>query len=307
MNFSLIFNRMAANLKEVRERIQSVINTQQITKAMKMVSASKLRRAQSAITQLRPYAEKQNDMLSNVLSSLSGDAASVYGKERAIKSACVVVITSNRGLCGAFNTNVIKSAVASIDAKYSEVRAEGKLTILCIGKKGYDFFRRRYTDCRIVKDHVELFNDLSYDNVVNVAQELMDSFVAGEYDAVDVSYGRFRNAGMQFPETQRYLPVPKREVELVDGKAQRPNYIFEPDQVSLLETLIPSILRITFQKFVLDTHASEHGARMTAMDKATENAEDLLKELRITYNKARQEAITRELSEIVGGAAALGG
>jgi F-type H+-transporting ATPase subunit gamma len=298
---------MAANLKEVRERIQSVINTQQITKAMKMVSASKLRRAQIAITQLRPYANKQNDMLSNVLSSLSGDAASVYGKERTIKSACVVVITSNRGLCGAFNTNVIKSAVAAIDKQYSQVRAEGKLTIVCIGKKGYDFFRRRYTDCNIVNDHVELFNDLSYDNVVNVAQQLMDAFAAGEYDAVDVAYGRFRNAAMQFPETQRYLPVPKREVEADTAKAQRPNYIFEPDQASLLETLIPSILRITFQKFVLDTHASEHGARMTAMDKATENAEELLKELRISYNKARQEAITRELSEIVGGAAALGG
>jgi F-type H+-transporting ATPase subunit gamma len=245
-------------------------------------------------------------MLSNVLSSLSGDAASAYGKERAIKSACVVVITSNRGLCGAFNTNVIKSAVATIDEQYSQVRAEGKLTILCIGKKGYDFFRRRYTDCTIVKDHVELFSDLSYDNVVKVAQQLMDAFAAGQYDAVDVAYGRFRNAAMQFPETQRYLPVPKREADAGAGKKQVPNYIFEPDQASLLETLIPSILRITFQKFVLDTHASEHGARMTAMDKASENAEELLKELRISYNKARQEAITRELSEIVGGAAALG-
>lgn len=298
---------MAANLKEVRERIQSVINTQQITKAMKMVSASKLRRAQIAITQLRPYADKQNEMLSNVLSSLSGDAASVYGTERAVQSALVVVVTSNRGLCGAFNTNVIKSAVANIETQYSEQRAAGKLSILCIGKKGYDFFRRRYTDCNIINTYVDLFSDLSYDNVSKVAQELMDAFAKGQYDAIDVSYGRFRNAGMQFPETHRFLPVAKREEDADAAKTQRANYIFEPDQASLLEILVPSIIRITFQKFLLDTHASEHGARMTAMDKATDNAEDLLKELRITYNKARQEAITRELSEIVGGAAALGG
>lgn len=292
-----------ANLKEIRTRIASVISTQQITKAMKMVSAAKLRRAQGAITQMRPYANQLNSMLVNILSNLEGDADTVFGQEREIQSACIVVVTSNRGLCGTFNTNVIKSAIATIEKKYAGVRSKGKLTILCIGKKGYDIFKR-YTDCNVPNDYVELFNDLSFDNVSKVSQKLMDAFESKQYDSISVSYARFRNAAMQFAETEQFLPVAKLKVEPGASK-KKADYIFEPSKTQLLAELVPSILQTQFYKFLLDTHASEHGARMTAMDKASENANDLLKNLRINYNKARQEAITKELSEIVGGAAAL--
>jgi F-type H+-transporting ATPase subunit gamma len=294
-----------ANLKEVRIRIASVISTQQITKAMKMVSAAKLRKAQGAITQMRPYADKLDSMLVNILSNLDGDTTSAFGIERPVENACVVVVTSNRGLAGAFNTNVIKAAVGAINEKYATQRDNGKLKILCIGKKGYDYFRRRYSSDVIINDYVEIFNDLNFDNVKRVAQKLMDDFEAKKYDSVTVAYGRFKNAAMQFPEAVQFLPVQKLEIEKSETKKKKADYIFEPDQATLLQELVPSILQTSFYKFCLDTHASEHGARMTAMDKATENANDLLKNLRINYNKARQEAITKELSEIVGGAAAL--
>jgi F-type H+-transporting ATPase subunit gamma len=292
-----------ANLKLVRDRIKSVQNTQQITKAMKMVSAAKLRRAQQAVQQMRPYANKLNEMLRNILSNLGGNAGSDFGQVRPVNNTCIVVVTSDRGLCGAFNTNIIKSARATIDEKYAAVRQQGNLSILCIGKKGYDFFRKHYTDCNIIADHVELFHDLSFENVAQVSQWLMDAFSDGSYDAVEVSYGRFKNAATQFTETEQWLPVPK--IEAANGNGTKADYIFEPDMEELLAILIPNILQTTFQKYCLDTHASEHGARMTAMDKATENAEELLKDLKLSYNKARQEAITGEILEIVGGAAAL--
>lgn len=295
---------MGANLKEVRERIKSVKSTQQITKAMKMVSAAKLRRAQQAITQMRPYADKLNSMLVNILSNLDGDANTVFGQHREVKKALIVVVTSNRGLCGAFNTNIIKEVNKTIESKYADLKASGDLTILCIGKKGYDFYKKRFPEENIIADYVDIFNDLSFDNVAQVSQRLMDLFESGEYDAIDAAYGRFKNAAMQFPEVVPFLPVEKLEPK-EDGSKVKADYIFEPDKESLLKHLVPSILQTQFQKFLLDTHASEHGARMTAMDAATENAEDLMKDLKITYNKARQEAITKELSEIVGGAAAL--
>ncbi len=299
---------MGANLKEVRERIASVKSTQQITKAMKMVSAAKLRRAQQAITQMRPYADKLNEMLVNILSNLEGDASTPFGIEREVKRALIVVVTSNRGLCGAFNTNIIKAAVTKIENEYAEQRKAGKLDIMCIGKKANDFFKSRYKDCTLLQDHVGLFNDLSFDNVATVSSDLMDWFTEGKYDAIEVAYGRFKNAAMQFAEMDRFLPVRKiKPVAGKKGKTHKADYIFEPTKEGLLSHLIPSILQTQFQKFLLDTHASEHGARMTAMDKATENAEDLMKDLKITYNKARQEAITSEISEIVGGAAALEG
>lgn len=294
-----------ANLKAVRERITSVQNTQQITKAMKMVSASKLRRAQQAVQQIRPYANKQNEMLRNILSNLGGEASTSLGTERPVKKACVVVVTSNRGLCGAFNTNVIKSAIATIEEKYAEVEREGNLTILPIGKKGFDVMRKRYPKATIVKDYVDLFSDLSFENVAQVSQRLMDAFEANEFDSISASYGRFKNAGTQFPETEQWLPVPKMETS-GDSNAKA-DYVFEPDMEGLLKILVPSILQTTFQKYLLDTHASEHGARMTAMDKATENASEMLKELKLTYNKARQESITGEILEIVSGASALEG
>jgi F-type H+-transporting ATPase subunit gamma len=294
-----------ANLKEVRVRIASVISTQQITKAMKMVSASKLRRAQNAITQMRPYAEKQNQMLSNILSNLDGDAETSFGKERDVQAAAIVVVTSNRGLCGAFNTNIIKAAAATINSKYATQRDNGKLAIICIGKKGNDFFRRRYPNL-VVSDYVDMFSDLSFDNVKRAAQMVMDGFEQKKYDHVTITYSRFKNAAMQFAEAEQFLPVVKMEAKKgVGASKKKSDYIFEPDQATLLQELVPSILQTSFYKCLLDTHASEHGARMTAMDKATENANELLKNLRINYNKARQEAITKELSEIVGGAAAL--
>ena len=292
-----------ANLKEVRDRIQSVKNTQQITKAMKMVSAAKLRRAQQAITQLRPYAEKQNAMLGNILANLGGEAEISFGKERSVTNACIVVVTSNRGLCGAFNTNIIKEGVALLNGKYANTNTK----ILCIGKKGYDFFRKRYPAEQMINDYVELFDDLSFANVSKVARQMMTGFEEETFDAIEVCYGKFKNAATQFAVAEQFLPVVQTEIESGDSAGSKANYIFEPDMESLLNHLVPSILQSSFQKYVLDTHASEHGARMTAMDKATDNAEDLLKELKLSYNKARQEAITNEILEIVGGAAALEG
>lgn len=294
---------MAANLKEVRERIRSVQNTQQITKAMKMVSAAKLRRAQDAILNMRPYANKLNDMLRNILSNLEGDAETAFGKERELRNACLVVVTSDRGLCGAFNTNVCKAAVQTIETRFADAYANGNLTIMCIGKRGFDFFRKRYPDARIDKSHVSLFHDLSFENIQKVAKSLLAAFETQEFDAIDVAYGKFKNAATQYTITEQFLPVAK--IERGEGDKLLADYIFEPSRKGLLEYLVPTILQAQFQKFLLDTHASEHGARMTAMDKATENANELLRDLRITYNKARQETITKEILEIVGGAAAL--
>ncbi len=295
---------MAGGLKEVRDRIKSVINTQQITKAMKMVSAAKLRKAQNAIVQVRPYANRLNRMLSNILSNLDGGATTSYGKERPVKHALIVVMTSNRGLCGAFNTNICKEAAALINSKYSKQLGEGKLTLLFIGKKGFEWFRRRYRDVEFITNHIPVYDNPAYENVALVSSKLMAEFTSGKYDAVELVYGRFKNAATTFPTTEQWLPVPKMEVPAGE-KQKKADYIFEPDQQQLLEDLVPSILQLSFHKCLLDTQASEHGSRMTSMDKATDNAEELLKTLKINYNKARQEAITTELGEIVSGAAAL--
>ena len=295
---------MSGQLKEVRERIVSVKSTQQITKAMKMVSAAKLRKAQQAITKMRPYADKLNSILTNILSNIEGDAVTSFGQEREVQSALVVIITSNRGLCGAFNSNILKAATATIKENLSAQRKAGQLTILPIGKRGNDFVKKNYKDCTIINEHVELFNDLTFEEVKKVGEEIMTGFTDKKYDVIYVAYSRFKNAAMQFAEVKQFLPVAKLEKEEGASNA-RADYIFEPSQTELLEHLVPSILQTQFFKYNLDTHASEHGARMTSMDKATENAEDMLKDLKITYNKARQEAITKELSEIVGGAAAL--
>ena len=298
---------MSGQLKEVRERITSVKNTQQITKAMKMVSAAKLRRAQDSIVQMRPYSQRLDSMLKNILSNLEGNADTTLGIEREVEKALIVVITSSKGLCGAFNTNVIKAAVATINEKYDEVLANGNLSILCIGKKGYEYFKKRYENINLIEDHIDLFSNLEYENVAEIGDMIISGFEANEFDAVEVCYGRFKNAGMQFAEVDKFLPVPKVEQQIGAKKAVKNDYLFEPGKKELLDELIPTILKTTLHRFALDTHASEHGARMTAMDKATENAQELLTDLKISYNKARQEAITKELSEIVGGAAALQG
>jgi F-type H+-transporting ATPase subunit gamma len=298
---------MAGGLKEVRERIKSVNNTQQITKAMKMVSAAKLRKAQSAIVQLRPYADRLNRMLSNILSNVDAGAGVSFGKVREVKNVLIVVVTSNRGLAGAFNTNIAKEALTLIRNKYAAQQRTGNVTLMFVGKKGYDYFRARTKDLKFDTRHLALFDNLAYENVSLVSRQLMDAFSAGQYDAVEVVYSRFKNAATTFPTTEQWLPVPKMAPPATTGAAskKKADYIFEPNEQELLETLVPSILQLAFHKYLLDTHASEHGSRMTAMDKATENAEELLKQLKINYNKARQESITRELSEIVGGVAAL--
>ena len=293
-----------ANLKEVRDRIQSVNNTQQITKAMKMVAASKLRKAQDAIVKMRPYANKLDQILRNILANLEGDANTSFGVERPVEHACLVVITSNRGLAGAFNTNISKAAMAMIEGEFSELAANGKLTVLCIGKKGYDYLRRRQPDLTYDTRYLNLFDNLVFEQTQEVADYLMDAFEYGTYDKVVVAYSRFKNAAVQMAEAVQFLPVARLEAE-DEAPTMRADYIFEPDKSELLEYLVPSILKNTFHKFNLDTHAAEHGARMTAMDKATENAQELLKELKLDYNKARQEAITNQILEIVSGAAAL--
>ena len=298
-----------ANLKEVRDRISSIKSTMQITKAMKMVSAAKLRRAQQAIVQMRPYSVKQNQMLSNIVSNLSGDVDLTFAKERTENNVLIIVVTSNRGLCGAFNSFVCKEAVKLVE-KYDAQRKAGNLSMMFVGKKGYDYFKNRYTDVNFITDDMLLFNDLSFANTATVAQGLMNDFEGNKYDKIEVTYGEFKNAAMQYFKAEQFLPIQKVEAEEVEGEeksGQKALFIFEPSAEELLEHMVPSILKTQFHKYLLDTHASEHGARMTAMDKATENADDLLKELKIDYNKARQEAITREISEIVGGVAALEG
>lgn len=302
---------MGANLKEVRERIGSVTNTQKSTKAMKMVSASKLRRAQDAIVRLRPYSEKLDHIMRNILSNMDQDVDNNFSSSKDPEKILIVLITSSRGLAGAFNSNLIKQAVHLVKNKYAEQVGKGQVEILSIGKKGADYFRKNYADVPLNREYVNLFEDLDYQNLMRVSQELMDRFLSEGTDRIEVIYSKFKNAGVQIPSASRFLPV-RKVSGIGDNQDQsddsyRADYIFEPDQETVLEQLIPSILHIKFQKYILDTHAAEHGARMTAMDQATENANDLLKELRISFNKARQEAITNEISEIVGGVAALQG
>lgn len=293
-----------ANLKEVRERINSVMSTQQITKAMKMVAAAKLRRSQQSIVQLRPYANKLQAMLSNILASVdTDDQDNDQDEVKAVENPLVVLITSSRGLCGAFNSNLIKTAIQCVEEKYGAQLAAGNLTMLCIGKKGYDFFRKRYPSIKMIADHVELVGkEFSFNDSEKISQQLVAQYHEGVYDAIDIVYAQFKNAATQNFIVEQFLPVAKAEKSEEDVNA---DFIFEPSQEEILSYLVPTILKTQFYKTVIDTNASEHGARMTAMDKASENADEILKTLRINYNKARQENITNELSEIVGGAAAL--
>ena len=290
-----------ANLKEVRNRIASVSSTQQITKAMKMVSAAKLKRATNAIIQLRPYADKLKDMLANLSASLE-DGSSPFLLEREPKKVLIVVVSSNRGLAGAFNTNVIKTTNNLIAEKYSNQLRAGNVSIIGIGKKGQEFYQRRKYN--VIGNNNELFSELTFLNVSKVTGSIMQGFLKGEYDRVELVYNRFKNAAVQFLTVEQLLPVPKAENKK-DANAAQVDYILEPSQEAIVEQLIPKNIKIQLYKAVLDSHASEHGARMTAMDKATDNAGELLKALKLSYNQARQAAITTELTEIVSGAAAL--
>lgn len=290
-----------ANLKEVRNRISSVSSTQQITKAMKMVSAAKLKRATNAIIQLRPYANKLKEILANLSASLE-DGVSVYTQEREVKNVLIVVVTSNRGLAGAFNTNAIKTANQLIAEKYSSFQKSGNLHIVAIGKKAQDYYEKRKYN--VIGNNNEVYSNLHFEQVSEITEAIMQGFVEGKYDKVEVVYNQFRNAAVQILTTEQLLPVPKADKKETVSTNQT-DYILEPSQVQIVEELIPKNIKIQLYKAVLDSHASEHGARMTAMDKATDNAGDLLKKLRLAYNQARQAAITTELSEIVSGAAAL--
>ncbi len=293
---------MAGQLKEVRNRIKSVQSTQQITKAMKMVSAAKLRRAQDAITQMRPYAKKLQEMLSNIVSSTEGDMSIKLAEERAVEKVLLVVITSDRGLCGGYNANLIKLAKSTIAEKYQVQQQKGNVTVWNIGKKGYESLTKAgYKTDATFKD---IFLNLKFENVQAAAQAAMKAFENKEFDAVEIIYSEFRNAATQRFAAEQFLPIPKVTNTAVTRKA---DFIFEPEKEALITELMPKILNTQLYKAVLDCNASEHGARMTAMDKASENANELLKSLKISYNRARQAAITTELTEIVSGAAALQG
>jgi F-type H+-transporting ATPase subunit gamma len=293
---------MAGQLKEVRNRIKSVQSSQQITKAMKMVSAAKLRRAQDAILQMRPYAQKLQEMLSNIVSSVEDDSLDLsLAENRQIEKVLLIVITSDRGLAGAYNTNVVKAAKLAIQEKYASQYAKGNVTIWNIGKKGWETMTKGgYNTDATFKD---IFLHLTFENVQAAAKAAMKAFENHEFDAVDIVYSEFRNAATQRFSAERFLPIPKQAPK--EG-GKKVDFIFEPEKETLIAELMPKILNIQLYKAVLDANASEHGARMTAMDKASENANELLKSLKISYNRARQAAITTELSEIVSGAAALG-
>ena len=283
-----------ANLKEIRTRIGSVASTMQITSAMKMVSAAKLKRAQDAITQMRPYAEKLREILVNISGTLEGSAEGAYSQEREVKKVLIVAIASNRGLCGAFNANIFKAT----EKRIKEL-SDKEVEVYAIGKRSADYFSGKH---KIYKSDVEIFNELNYDNVSVMAQEVMDAFVNGEFDKVEIIYNEFKNAATQEVITQQFIPVVAEENEAADVNA---DYIFEPSKSSIVVDLIPKSLKIQFYKSLLDSHASEHGARMTAMHKATDNANELKAELTLSYNRQRQAAITNEILEIVGGAEAL--
>ena len=286
-----------ANLKEIRLRITSVGSTMQITSAMKMVSAAKLKRAQDAIIQMRPYANKLTELLKNLSASLDSSDGGVYTQEREIKNVLLVTVTSNRGLCGGFNAYIMKKAKALINEEF----ANAKVSILSIGKKSSEHFTKN--GFNVASTHDALFGDLTFENVSIVAEGIMEQFVEGDYDKVVLVYNQFKNAATQIIMTENFLPV-----QAADNDSEVVvDYIFEPTKQEIVEQLIPKSLKTQLFKAVLDSHAAEHGARMTAMHKATDNASELKKELTLTYNKARQAAITNEILEIVGGAEALSG
>jgi F-type H+-transporting ATPase subunit gamma len=285
-----------ANLKEIRNRITSVSSTMQITSAMKMVSAAKLKKAQDAITAMRPYAEKLTELLQNLSATLEGDAGGEYTTQRELKKILVVAITSNRGLCGAFNSNVIKASKSRSDFYIGK-----QVDIYAIGKKGNDVLVKNNA---IIDNQSAVYDDLTFDNVAVIAEDLMKKFISGEYDKIELIYNQFKNAATQIVQTEQFLPLEPIEADVT---ASVGDYIFEPSKEEIVLTLIPKSLKTQLYKAIRDSFASEHGARMTAMHKATDNATDLRNELKLTYNKARQASITNEILEIVGGAEALNG
>jgi len=283
-----------ANLKEIRNRIASIGSTMQITSAMKMVSAAKLKKAQDAITAMRPYSSKLTELLQNLSATLDSDVGGAYTKQRNLSKVLLVVVTSNRGLCGGFNSSVIKETVQNITANYQDVHVD----LLTIGKKGNDILSKTYP---VIDTRNDIYDDLTFDKVAEVAEKIMHLYVDGTYDKVEIIYNRFKNAATQIPQVEQFLPI-----KPVEGDANaNADYIFEPSKEKIVLELIPKSLKTQLYKSVRDSFAAEHGARMTAMHKATDNATELRDDLKLTYNKARQAAITNEILEIVGGAEAL--
>ena len=283
-----------ANLKEIRNRISSIGSTMQITSAMKMVSAAKLKKAQDAITAMRPYSSKLTELLQNLSATLDSDAGGAYSKQREVSKVLLVVVTSNRGLCGGFNSSVIKETTQNIAANYQDIDVD----LLTIGKKGNDILSKSYP---VIDARNDIFDNLTYDYVSEVAEKMMKLYADGTYDKIEIIYNRFKNAATQIPQVEQFLPIKPAEG---DTNASA-DYIFEPSKEKIVLELIPKSLKTQLYKSVRDSFAAEHGARMTAMHKATDNATELRDELKLTYNKARQAAITNEILEIVGGAEAL--
>ncbi|NND16576.1 MAG: ATP synthase F1 subunit gamma [Eudoraea sp.] len=283
------------NLKEIRNRISSVKSTMQITSAMKMVSAAKLKKAQDAITAMRPYSNKLTELLQNLSASLDADSGSVYAKERPVEKVLILSITSNKGLCGAFNSNILKQSVSLLHGEYGKQ----EVSFLCIGKKGNDILSKRHT---IIENRSDVFDDLTFNNVAGIAEQLMSYYSEGTFDKIILVYNKFKNAGTQIVMTEQFLPI-----KAIEGKRSQTDYILEPNEAQIVSQLIPKSLKTQLFKAIRDSFASEHGARMTAMHKATDNASELRDQLTLTYNKARQAAITNEILEIVGGAEALKG
>jgi F-type H+-transporting ATPase subunit gamma len=284
-----------ANLKEIRNRITSVSSTMQITSAMKMVSAAKLKKAQDAITAMRPYAEKLTELLQNVSASLDGENGSKYADQRPVNKVLIVAITSNRGLSGAFNTNIVKQTRTIVE-NYSGKQVD----FVTIGKKGNDIIKKANT---VINNNNTVFDNLTFHNVAIIAEELMQLFIEGQYDKIELVYNQFKNAATQIIITEQFLPI----VPIQTDNKNQVDYLFEPSKEQIIEELIPLSLKTQLYKAIRDSFASEHGARMTAMHKATDNATELRNQLKLTYNKARQAAITNEILEIVGGAEALNG
>ncbi|MDG1195624.1 MAG: ATP synthase F1 subunit gamma, partial [Polaribacter sp.] len=285
-----------ANLKEIRNRISSIGSTMQITSAMKMVSAAKLKKAQDAITAMRPYSSKLTELLQNLSATLDSDAGGVYSTQREVSKVLLVVITSNRGLCGGFNSSITKEVIKTVKDKYNNVEVD----LFTIGKKGGDVLSKQFN---IVATRNDIFDDLTFDNVAAIAENLMSMYAEGTYDKIEVLYNQFKNAATQIPQVEQFLPI--KPVEGSDSTEVNSDYIFEPSKEEIVLALIPKSLKTQLYKSIRDSFASEHGARMTAMHKATDNATDLRDDLLLTYNKARQAAITNEILEIVGGAEAL--
>ncbi len=284
-----------ANLKEIRNRISSIASTMQITSAMKMVSAAKLKKAQDAITAMRPYANKLTELLQNLSATLDGDVGGVYTTKREVKKVLLVVVTSNRGLCGGFNSNIIKEVNNIVEARYTDK----EVSLLTLGKKGNDILEK---SLNILENNNKIFDELTFANVSVIAENIMDLFAKEEFDKVEVIYNRFKNAATQIVTVEDLLPISQDNVE---NKNAIKDYIFEPSKIEIVKGLIPKSIKTQLYKALRDSFASEHGARMTAMHKATDNAGELRDELLLQYNKARQAAITNEILEIVGGAEAL--